>query len=152
MVGFVIYDHISLTLHVGAIQDGRLIIGVAKYDKNFDDDTVEEPITEKLVKNKIHTSVDSAIKVQVTKDNIIPLSGRWGLAASKLSSSMIGDPSEEIITKRLQTARKMLEKCPCIDLPGGQDQSQKDLILKLESSEVTAMLERASGFCMLKER
>lgn len=113
---------------------------------------MDGPITEEVVKDKILRSIEDAINVQLIKDNIIPLCGRWGLAASKLSNSILGDPSEENVQKRFRNAKKMLEKCPYVDLPGGQDESQRDLILKLDSSEVVSMLETASGFRTLKKR
>ena len=140
---------------VGAIQDGRLIIGIAKFDNildNCDDDTTQELITEEIVRKKILTSVKDAVGVQMTEDNVIPLCGRWALAASKLSNSIDSDVSEDNVRKRLQSAQKMLEKCPYVDLPGGQDQSQKELILKLNSCEVATNLEAAGGFHALKQR
>lgn len=141
--------------YVGAIQDGRLMIGISKYDINFDnpeDDTVQEQVTEEHLKYNVIKSVDDAIKVEVSRNIIIPLCGRWGLAASKLSNSMVGISGEEIVKKRLQAAQKMLERCPYVDLPGGQDQSLKDLILKLNANKVVTMLEQASGFGTLKDR
>ena len=139
-----------------AIHYGQLIIGVSKFDRTFEvytKDTRQKPVTEEIVKAKVLKCLEDAIpRTSMSEGNIIPLCGTWALAASKLATSMMGDQSEELMSTRLADARTMLEKCPNLDLPGGQGQSQKDLIIKLDSTDVNSRLEKASGFWILKNR
>lgn len=139
-----------------AIQYGQLIVGVSKFDHTFDHctkDTRQKPVTEEIVKTKVSKSLKDAIPhISISEDNIIPLCGTWALAASKFATSVMGKQSEELKSRRLEDAQNMLEKCPNLDLLGGQGQSQRDLILKLDSTDVNSRLEKASGFRILKDR
>ena len=108
-------------------------------------------VTEEFVKSKVQENACQATpNFQMCGDNIIPVSGKWALAASKLTKSAIDQ--ESVDKSRLEYAQKMLEKCPDIDLLGGQDQTQRDLILKLDPKEVSRLLQKSSGFNELKER
>ena len=84
--------------------------------------------------------------------NIIPLSGIWALAASRLTTCLVNDQSDGNLERILGSAQKMLEMCPNVDLQGGQDESQGDLIRKLDPQAVIDRLHRASGFHLLTKR
>ena len=145
-------------MDAGAIQEGRLIVGIAKFDDSFKASAStrrrrQAPISEDSVKSKVIQSVDNIIQgVKVSDENIIAVSGSWGLAASMLYSTTVHDTSQEVIDERLAAGQKALEEYPNIDLPGGQDQSQRELINQLDSNEVVKMLDTLSGFNNLKKR
>ena len=84
--------------------------------------------------------------------NIIPLSGVWALSASKLTTSLTSDQSEGHLERTLEDAQRMLETCPNVDLAGGQDESQRDLIRKLNPQTVIERLHNVSGFKLLTKR
>lgn len=84
--------------------------------------------------------------------SIIPLSGIWALAASKLTTSLANDQSEGHFERTLEDAQRMLERCPNVDIAGGQDESQRDLVRKLDPQTVIERLHTASGFKLLTKR
>ena len=135
-----------------AIEEGRLLIGITKLDDIFrssSHDTREVEVTEATLKSKVQTSVVKAVPQgkKMLEDNIIAISGSWALAASMLANSAI-DPKE----KRLKHAQGVLAMYPYVDLPGGQGQSQEELISALDRNAVVTMLESVSGFVCLKQQ
>lgn len=139
----------------GAIGDGRLIIGIGKFDSNFiyrTQDTREDSLTEEAVRLKVTKNLEKISIKNTSNLNIIPLSGIWALAASKLATCLANDQSDGNFEKILEDAQRMLEMCPNADLHGGQDESQRDLVRKLDPQAVIERLHRASGFNLLTQR
>ena len=70
-----------LLLPSAALSDGRLIIGVTKFDNVYEDD---DPASIETVKQKIMQSVATATGISLPEDVIIPLCGKWALSNSNL--------------------------------------------------------------------
>ena len=84
-------------IYTEAFTDGRLTIGITKYDANYDS-SCKGNVTVKFVKKKVTESIKRAVKdaqLTVSDDMIIPLCGKWALIGSKLGSCQIADPKKE---------------------------------------------------------
>ena len=140
--------------NAGAIADGRLTIGITKFDTNYDSSKIKKKnaVTVEMVKEGIMESIDDATGVMVSDDMIIPLCGEWALAGSKLASSLICDPSHNK-DERYEDAATSLQNFPHLDLPGGQGQSYIDALMRLYCPEdLVEKIENISGISQLKER
>lgn len=136
-----------------AFTDGRLTIGITKYDINYDNSS-RGKVTIKMVKERVAESIKRAVDAQVTvsDDMIIPLCGKWALVSSKLGSCLIADPKKEekILHKE---AVDILRHCPEVSLPSGQGQNHTEAIMKIYSPiKVIQEIETHSGISDLKAR
>ena len=138
------------------MRDGRLAVGVTKFDTNFNSKPKTQghratTISVGDVRKKMISSIKDATKTVVSDDTIIPLIGEWALSASRLASCLISDPCSEK-RERLEEATAALESYPHLSLPRGQEQSPKDVIQNLEPMALITHLEKASGISDLKAR
>lgn len=139
------------------MKDGRLAVGVTKFDTNYTSSISRRRsrrsnhITVEKVKENMIASIKDATGSEVSEDTIVPLCGEWALAAGRLANCLISDPEHEL-QERKEDAISALEKYPHLSLPGGQQQTQKELIQSLSSKDLIKHLENASGICDLKSR
>ena len=142
--------------HTAALRDGRLAVGITKFDTIYSNKSRRRsrraaPTTVEKVRENLVTSIKEATGADIPDDTIIPLCGEWAMTASRLASSLISDPINEK-QERLEEAAEALEKYPHLSLPGGQRQSPRDAILSLQPMTLIGHLERASGVADLKAR
>ena len=133
---------------IGAISDGRLIIGITKFDGIYED---ESSITEKVIKQKVIQSIRDAAGVSLPEDVVIPFSGRWALKDCKLIYQLKNSDDHQIPIQVLRRVIEALER-DHVSLPVGQGQSQEDAITRLRPKELVKMLETASGISNMKTR
>ena len=149
-------NFISL-IYVGAMKDGRLAVGVTKFDNNYAPLKAKRRvrrtshISVEKVKEKMIESINDAVKTEISSDTIIPLCGNWALSASMLANCLMGDPEGEI-KDRAEEAASFLESYPHNSLPRGEGQSLKDSIQQLDHHVLIEHLEKASGIADLKSR
>ena len=138
--------------NIGAMTDGRLVVGISKFDRNHTSKrSRSRPITAEMIKTNVVESIKEATSVDISDNCIIPLCGTWALTSSMLASSLIRDSDRELDT-RLQEALSDLEKCPQLDcLPRGEGESLRDVVGKKDPKEVIECLDVASGIHSLKE-
>ena len=140
----------------GAFTDGRLSIGITKFDTNYDcsKKRKEELVTAEMVKERVIESIQDATDAMVSNDTIIPLCGECALAGSKLASSMISDPQHtNIMEAKYREAAEVLQRFPHQSLLGGQGQSYIDAIMERFSPEdLVQEIESVSGVFQLKTR
>ena len=145
----------SMIIHnTGAIADGRLTIGITKFDTNYDSAKIKRKtaVTAEMVKERVTESIEDATGAMVSDDMIIPLCGEWALAGSKLASSLISDPNNDK-DERYKDATLALQSFPHLNLPGGQGQSYIDAIMRLyPPEELVEKIESVSGMSQLKAR
>ena len=142
--------------HTAALTDGRLAIGVTKFDTIYSNKLRKRgrraaPTTVEKVRENLINSIKEATGTDIPEDTIIPLCGEWAMAASRLASCLISDPTDEK-QERLEEAAQALENYPHLSLPGGQEQTSKDSIKSLHPMGLIHHLERASGVADLKVR
>ena len=140
------------------MRDGRLAVAITKFDANYcaskskRRDRRSTHITVEKVRKTTTASIKEATGgTDVSEDTIIPLCGKWALAASQLANCLISDPDNET-DERHKEAAKALESYPHLSLPGGQEQSYTDTIKNLSPSDLVMHLENASGITDLKAR
>ena len=138
------------------MKDGRLAVGVTKFDNNYCASTRSSrrqtrQISVEKVKEKMIESINDAVETEVSADTIIPLCGEWALSASMLANCLEGDPNDEI-KDRADDAVRALENYPHNTLPRGQGQSLKESIQQLNHEVLIQHLEIASGIADLKSR
>jgi hypothetical protein len=149
---------IELSFHTAALMDGRLAVGVTKFDAIYSNKSKKRgrrapPTTVEKIRGNLITSIKEATDTVISDDTIIPLCGEWAMAASKLASCLISDPIDEKQTRlAVEEAAEALEEYPHLSLPGGQEQSAKDVIKSLQPMALIGHLERASGVADLKAR
>ena len=141
-------------IYTEAFTDGRLTIGITKYDANYDSSS-KGNVTVKFVKKKVTESIKRAVKdaqLTVSDDMIIPLCGKWALIGSKLGSCQIADPKKEGKTLHKE-AVDILRHCPDVSLPGGQGQNHIEAVMKIYSPiKVVQEIETCTGIYDLKAR
>lgn len=140
--------------NIGAIADGRLTIGITKFDTNYDSTKIKKKtaVTVEMVKERVMESIENATGAMVSDDMIIPLCGDWALAGSKLASSLISDPNHDK-DERYRDAAAALQHFPHLDLPGGQGQKYIDTIMRRYPPEdLVEKIESVSGISQLKAR
>ena len=147
---------LRLLLCPAALRDGRLVVGVTKFDTIYCNKSRKHarraaPTTIKKVRERLVTSIKEATGTDVCDDTIVPLCGEWALAASRLASCLMSDPNNEK-QDRLEEAAEALESYPHLSLPGGQEQSPKEAIKTLQPIALIDHLEKASGVADLKAR
>lgn len=139
-----------------ALKDGRLAVGVTKFDTIYCNKSRKRArraatTTVEKVKENLVNSIKEATGTVVSDDTIIPLCGEWALTASRLANCLISDPTNEK-QERLEDAAEALESYPHLSLPGGQEQSPKEAIKSLQPMALIDHLEKASGVADLKAR
>ena len=142
--------------YTASLSDGRLAVGVTKFDTIYSNKSRRRgrravPTTVEKVRENLVTSINEATDTVISDDTIIPLCGEWAMAASRLASCLISDPTDEK-QERLEEAAQALENYPHLSLPGGQEQSPKDTIMSLQPMVLIDHLEKASGVADLKAR
>ena len=142
--------------YTASLSDGRLAVGVTKFDTIYSNKSRRRgrravPTTVEKVRENLVTSINEATDTVISDDTIIPLCGEWAMAASRLASCLISDPTDEK-QERLEEAAQALENYPHLSLPGGQEQSPKDTIMSLQPIVLIDHLEKASGVADLKAR
>ena len=138
--------------HLGAISDGRLTVGITKFDilsadVENDINGIKDELKESTVK-----SILEATKETVHKSTIIPLCNKWALTASKLNGcSLRGIHNKE----RKEMALRTLEMCSgSLDIACGEGQTMGEAIRSEYKSgqDVVNALEKVSGIAELKTR
>ena len=139
--------------NTGAIADGRLTIGITKFDTVYESSKKKkDTASPEMVVERVRESIEDATGALVSDDMIIPLCGDWALAGSKLASSLISDPNRDK-SERYEVAAEALQKFPQLDIPGGQGQSFIDAVTKLYPPEdLVEKIENISGISQLKAR
>lgn len=136
----------------GSISDGRLTIGITKFDilladVENDGDTMKDELKKNTVK-----SIVEATGVPVDKSEIIPLCNRWALTGSKLNSCLLRGIRDR---ERKERCLRILEQCSgSIDVACGEGQTMKEAI-RLEfknGQDIVNALENVSGIAELKSR
>lgn len=138
-------------LHIAAIGDGRLIIGITKFDKIYEDD---DSVTVEMVKQEVIQCVKAKTGVSLPEDVVIPLCGKWALRDSKLIhqlNTIIDSEDHHLPPGVIQKVIAALER-DHVPLPVGQGQSQEDAIAKLGPKEIVKKLEEASGISSIRAR
>ena len=135
-----------ISLHLDALTDGRLVIGISKYDEFIESQTPEKrghspEVSLQKLKNNIVEDVKVATKTVISSDMVIPLSGYWALVHAKLAKQE---------DKASSQAREILERYPDPSLPGGEEQSWRHS--RIHINDVAYCLEQRSGLALLKER
>ena len=140
--------------NTGAIADGRLTIGITKFDTIYESAKMKkkDAASPEAVVERVRESIEDATGALVSDDMIIPLCGDWALAGSKLASSLISDPNRDM-RERYEVAAEALQKFPNLDIPGGQGQSYIDAVTRLYPPEdLVEKIENISGISQLKAR
>lgn len=137
-----------------AICDGRLTIGINKFDNicsdiDCDYKTMVEDVTKRTVK-----SIYDATQDKVPDSTVIPLCSNWALIGSKLARHLYSDPGgkeTEILTKR---ALQTIENCTFFDIECGQGETPGDAIKSQFQNPMAIVdtLNYISGAASLKAR
>ena len=132
-----------------ALSDGRLIIGITKFDNIFED---EDPDPVEMIKQDVIRSVEATTGVSLPEDVIIPLCGKWALSDSKLIDQL----------NNIEDDGHVPPECICeviaalerdhVPLPVGQGQTQEEAIANLDPKEIVQKLEKASGISSMRAR
>ena len=65
----------------GALTDGRLVVGIMKFDINYTSDPSEEPMTVDGIRQDTVSSIKEATSINVSEDSILPLCSKWALTS-----------------------------------------------------------------------
>ena len=102
-----------------------------------------------VVKGKICENITKAAEVSFSNDEVIPVSGYWGLCARLLHSATHG--SEQ--AKEARTiAEYELSIWPGLKRPCGQGETMLEILQKLSSVELATEMEGASRVHILEQR
>ena len=138
-----------------AFRDGRLAIGITKYDTNYTPKMLsicgDDEMSSDDAKQDTVRSIKEATGVDVSADTVIPLCGTWALVGSKLASCLIYDPKNQMndITKDAAT---VLENHPDFSMPCGEGQRRIDAIKDLDKKKMVSHIEQLTGIRDLQER
>ena len=133
----------------GAICDGRLTIGINKFDSigsNTDYGTAVKAVTDRVIQ-----SIHDATGDQVSESIIIPLCSNWALTSSKLKRHLdAGLNGNEL----MEQALKDIKNCAFLELECGQGQTLTDAINSQfkDPHRVVETLNDVSGATSLKVR
>ena len=131
-----------------ALSDGRLIIGITKFDNIHEDD---DPVRVEIVKQEVIQSVKAATGVSLPEDVIIPLCGKWALSDSKLINQLTNIEDGRVPPGCVYKVVAALER-DRVSLPVGQGQTQEEAIARLGPKEIVKKLEEASGISSMRTR
>lgn len=145
----------------GAFTDGRLSIGITKFDDNYEKQLKkmksartrnrEEIVTTRSATTKVAKDVKNATNIDMSESAIMPLSGKWALTCSMLESCILHDPKDEL-NEMFCDGVSHLKSYPHLSLPGGQELTHDKIIEVSTPKEVALMLKDASGITSLKQR
>lgn len=147
---------------IGAFIDGRLVMGITKFDQNYKDmyensgssDVVTEEVCHKKVCKMIDTiRAENPLKIDISRVVVTPLCGKWALISRQLQMAIESGEDHKVDDLK-QKAAKCLKYDPKLQdyLTCGQDQRQKDAIMKMLPEEMVVRLNEASGITALTER
>ena len=132
-----------------ALSDGRLIIGITKFDNTYEDD---DPVSVESVKQETIQSVVDKTRVSLPEDMIIPLCGKWALTDSDLINTLNSVEDGCAVPPRcIYSVVSALERHR-VSLPVGQGQTQEEAIAKLSPKEIVKKLEGANGISSMRTR
>lgn len=100
-----------------------------------------------VVKGMICENIMKAAEVSFSHDEVIPVSGLWGLCASLLHSA-----EQEVQATARKTAEIELSTWPGLKRPRGQGETMVQILQKLSSEELAKEMEEASGIHILEQR
>ena len=147
----------SYHIIAAAMKDGRLTVGVTKFDTNYNPSKLKirsrtsSHILVEKVKQNVIDSIKEATDTEVSDGTIVPLCGEWAFAASMLANCLVNDPNNKLV-ERQEVAVSLLETYPHLRLAAGEDQSMKQVIQSLSPQDLIDHLENASGISDLKSR
>lgn len=133
----------------GVFCDNRVIIVITKFDLvNQSSDPDEDEVTEEKVKEETCQFVSKACAgVDISPDDVLPVSGRWAYNARMLANTGPEEPNHH----KFQTIVKS-----CLgDVPNatrGQGEDPNMSLDKLGDDVLSTKLEEASGIITLEER
>ena len=147
----------------GAFIDGRLVIGITKFDANYEDMHEQDhemiAVTEDSCRDKVQAIMDAirsenpSKMVDFGRMIVIPLSGIWARNSKELEMSLEYDPADKK-EKNLKKATKALKYDPKLHeyLVCGQGEKHKKAIQRMNPKEVVQRLNVASGITKLTEK
>ena len=140
---------------LGALIDGRLTIGITKFDRSYSSlsSGKKGAVTAVEAKDSITRSIRKAIDVHMigSDDMIIPLCGEWALASSRLASCLIWDQKGEIEARQREAACA-LRGHPDPSLPCGQGQKPHEAVMKHPPIRIIQEIDTISGIFELRAR
>ena len=136
--------------------DGRLTIGITKFDRHYTRSSIKKKgaVTVRTLKDRVAEAMKQAVDMHMTlsDDMIIPLSGDWALASSRLASCLIDDPKKEIKARKKEAA-EILCNHPDFSPPCGQGQNPLEAMMKhYPPFQIVKEIESISGISELKAR
>ena len=142
----------SCFYYIAAITDGRLIVGITKFDTLYEADE-PDVVTEEMLVQKTLQSIRDATGVSVPQKVVVPLCGKWALKDSKLTRQLMSSSeSDEKPPNLFKDAVKALERYR-VPIPAGQGQSQEEAVgSRFSPKELVKKLEQASGISSMKAR
>ena len=135
---------------LGALLDGRLVIGITKSDSVFD--IGPGSVSKEELKEQLFQSIKSSTGTEVSRDIIIPVCGEWFLKDWELIGWLMSHTEkDEKPPNIIKKAKKALEKYQ-LQLPSGQNQTMKQAIKEHDPKILLRQLEEASGMSSMKSR
>ena len=132
----------------GVFEDRRLIVVVTQFDRTVEPDDTDEGITVEKVQEKVCQSVRKACPdVNISVDDVLPLSGLWAYHARMLAMS---HPDEREYSKYRRKAEKYLSDYQ--SFPCGQGENQSTCLRNQSDDELATKLLDISRFASLEER
>ena len=132
----------------GVFEDRRLIVVVTQFDRTVEPDDTDEGITVEKVQEKVCQSVRKACPdVNISVDDVLPLSGLWAYHARMLAMS---HPDEREYSKYRRKAEKYLSDYQ--SFPCGQGENQSTCLRNQSDDELATKLLDISRFASLEGR
>ena len=142
------YTYLSPTIFTAAIYDRRLTVGITKLDLIGEQEASTEEVRDKTIK-----TIEAATQLNLSKDLVVPLSGKWAMSANKLNNCLKGGHHDEVSSAREEVLSVLEANHSQLDIPCGQGESIKvALSSRFDSYTLVRMLEKVSGFEELKKR
>ena len=128
-----------------AFNDGRLLIGITQFDRTLDVGKDEGCLTDSMVIDLMHKIILDITGFSISKENVVPVSGKSALCSSQLKSLLVSESCGHIFDERLREVHDELKRYPKIDqdVPCGECEGTR-FDLK-EPTELTRMLDFACG-------
>lgn len=132
----------------GAITDGRLTVGITKLDLIDSHETGIEEVRKITIQ-----SIEEATGLKISNDMVVPLSGKWAMAGSKLGKCLKGVHHSHTAAVMGEVLSILEANHSQLDVPCGQGESIKECLKsRFDSPTLVQMLEKVSGVEALKER
>ena len=139
-----------------ALTDGRLVIGITKFDNNYKQligcSSRCSTLTVEEAKEEMTASIKNATGIDVKENVIIPLCSDWAMAASRLAFCSNNHTGKGELARARNMAEAALQCYPHNCLPSGQEQSPAEAIKDLPNHKLIDELEKASGIHTLTTR